>query len=67
MFENGEFSSSLIMRVSTFLGLSDQFERKPQLNKLLVDDIFSYIENGDEVREHLAHHAAAGRSLRATA
>jgi hypothetical protein len=67
MFVNGEFSSSLILRLSTFLGVSDQFEREPQLNKLLVDDIFSYIENGDEVREHLARHSAAGRPRQVTA
>jgi hypothetical protein len=66
MFESEEFSSSLILRVSKFLGVSNQFERKPQLSKLLVDDIFSYIENGDEVREHLARQAAVGRPLQAT-
>lgn len=54
MFEQGEFSAMLVARIASFLGLTDEFDRKPQLNKLLADDVFSYVENADEVRERLA-------------
>jgi len=54
MFAEGEFSPALVGRVASFLGVSDQFDRKPQLNKLLVDNIFAYVENDAEVRERLS-------------
>ena len=61
MFEEGEFSPALVRRVASFLGVPDEFDRKPQLNKLLGDDVFSYIDNADEVRERLARHDESGR------
>ena len=64
MFDQGEFSPALARRLALFLGVSDKFDRKPQLEKLLADDIFSYVENADEVREHLARHSASTSSVR---
>jgi hypothetical protein len=61
MFEEGEFSPSLVRRVASFLGVPDEFDRKPQLSKLLGDDVFSYIDNADEVRERLARQDKPGR------
>jgi hypothetical protein len=61
MFDGETFSDGLISRVASFLGVSDQFERIPQLSKLLVEDIFSYIENADEVRARLARQSPPER------
>jgi len=61
MFEEGAFSSALVGRVASFLGVPDEFERKPQLNKLLGEDVFSYIDNADEVRGRLARQDTSGR------
>jgi hypothetical protein len=61
MFEQGEFSATLVPRIASFLGVPDEFDRKPQLNKLLADDVLSYVENADEVREHLARQDGLGQ------
>ena len=69
MFEREAFSPGLVARIASFLGVSDQFDRKPTLNKLLVEDIFSYVENADEVRDRLANQptpAMPSRRKRAT-
>jgi hypothetical protein len=52
MFDaSGEFSPSLIAAISVFLQVQDVFDAKPKLKKVLGEDIFNYIENGDEVRQ----------------
>lgn len=63
MFDGDSFSEELIRRVASFLGVTNQFSRKPQLSKLLVDDIFSYVENADEVRASLGVQTAPRTSI----
>jgi len=50
---SGQFSSSLIERLSDFLGIEDKFDREPKLTKLLAGDTFSHIENASEIRDML--------------
>lgn len=61
MFEQEEFSATLTGRIASFLNVQDSFDRKPQLNRLLVDDVFSYVENAEEVRERLARQDKPGQ------
>lgn len=49
--DDGNFSSSITDRLSAFLQVEDKFDRKPKLAKLLTGDVFSHIENDDEIRE----------------
>ena len=51
MFDSdGCFSRSLLERLSDFFGVENRFDPKPKLAKLLEKDIFSHIENADEIR-----------------
>jgi len=65
MFDGDAFSEELVQRVASFLGVSGEFERKPQLSKLLADDIFSYVENAEELRESLARHKSSRMTVMA--
>ena len=53
MFEGADriFSSELLARLSTFLGVENRFDPIPRLAKLLVDDPYAYVENVEEIRD----------------
>ena len=48
--EDGRFSRSLLECLSDFICVENRFDPKPKLAKLLEKDIFSHIENADEIR-----------------
>ena len=58
MFQAEIFSETVIDQVMSLIGVTDRFERRPQLNRLLGENIFSYVENADEVREFLLRYNA---------
>jgi hypothetical protein len=61
--QNGSrFKDSLLATISTFLGIPNAFDPRPRLTKLLPGDIYSYIENSEEVRRRFAGEAGAVRS-----
>jgi hypothetical protein len=44
------FSQSLLADNARFLNLGNSFDPKPKLQKLLQEDIFSYIKNASQIR-----------------
>ena len=52
--DGSRFSESLLESISSFLGLKNLFDRSPKLEKLLRNDIYSYIENAPEIRTFAA-------------
>jgi len=53
MFEPDEphsFRAELLQNISAFLGVENRFDPVPRLQKILNDDVFSYVENASEVR-----------------
>jgi hypothetical protein len=59
MFDSsGEFSRPFIAEISAFLQVRDVFDARPKLKKVLVEDIFNYIENEDEVRQMIERQTA---------
>jgi hypothetical protein len=60
MFDSdGAFAPQLLERLSDFLGMENRFDPKPKLAKLLEKDIFSHIENADEIRSLIDARAEA--------
>jgi hypothetical protein len=51
---SGRFSGATLARLAAFLGVENRFDPAPRLEKLLTGDIFSYVENADEVKAFLA-------------
>ena len=43
------FSPSLLADIARFLNLGNSFDPKPKLQKLLQEDIFSYIKNASQI------------------
>ena len=53
MFADGTgtgFSVPLLAEIARFLNLGNAFDSKPKLQKLLQEDIFSYIKNATQIR-----------------
>jgi hypothetical protein len=52
------FSAPLLAEVARFLNLENAFDPKPKLQKLLQEDIFSYISNAAQIRALMEADAA---------
>lgn len=46
-----KFSGTMLADIAKFLNLGNVFDPKPKLQKLLQEDIFSYIKNAVQIRE----------------
>ncbi|HEY3638820.1 MAG TPA: hypothetical protein VGK90_11785 [Rhizomicrobium sp.] len=49
-----EFSEKLTAEIARFLNVGNAFDNKPKLQKLLQEDIFSYIKNAAQIRALMA-------------
>jgi hypothetical protein len=60
------FSPALLDDVAKFLGIRNVFDGSPRLQKLLKDDVFSYIENVAEIRELLFQNSSSDSDTEVT-
>ena len=47
--DDGRFHWRFVEKVSSFLGLENQFKRDPKLQKLMKGDPLANVENADEI------------------
>lgn len=56
------FSNSLVADLAKFLNVGNAFDRTPKLQKLLQQDIFSYIKNAAQIRTLMDSYSCDGQA-----